>query len=79
MLTQALVIQAIRVGNQYGLAEAEIAAESGRWPDWTSGTYAGWLPEDDEQRAAYDDLLDRAAQAAYEAVRDALAAQKVGA
>lgn len=77
MLPLKLIMQAIRIGGQYGLAEAEIAAESRRWPEWTSGAYAGWLPEDDDQRAAYDDLLDRAAQAAYEAVRDALAAQEV--
>ena len=77
MLPQTLIIQAVRSGHEYGLAEAEIAADSGRWPEWTSGAYAGWLPEDDDQRAAYDDLLDHYAQAAYEAVRDALAAQEV--
>ena len=78
MLTNKLIIQAVRAGHEYGLAEAEVAAERanecGRWPEWTTGAYAGWLPEDDDQRAAYDDLLDRAAQAAYEAVRDAITA-----
>lgn len=80
MLPHKLIIRAVQSGHQYGAAEAEVAAERatecGRWPDWTTGAYAGWLPEDDNQRAAYDDLLDRAAQTAYETVRDAIKASQ---
>lgn len=76
MLPHTLIIQAVQRGHEYGLGEAEVAAERanecGRWPEWTTGAYAGWLPEDDDQRAAYDDLLDRAAQTAYETVREAI-------
>ena len=80
MLPHKLIIQAVRGGYQYGIAEAEVAAERanecGHWPEWTTGAYAAWLPEGDDQRAAYDDLLDRAAKAAYEAVRDAITASQ---
>lgn len=76
MLPHKLIIRAVQSGLEYGVAEAEVAAECGRWPEWTTGAYAGWLPEDDDQRAAYDDLLDRAAQTAYETVRDAITASQ---
>lgn len=80
MLPLKLIIQAVRGGYEYGVAEAEVAAERatecGHWPEWTAIDNSGWLPEGDDQRAAYDDLLNRAAQAAYESVRDAITASQ---
>lgn len=76
MLPRKLIIQAIRGGYEYGVAEAEVAAECGHWPEWTAIDNSAWLPENDDQRAAYDELLNQAAQAAYEAVRDAITASQ---
>jgi|APGre2960657404_1045060.scaffolds.fasta_scaffold175205_3 hypothetical protein len=76
MLTPELISEAMRHGYSWGMCEADLDLEQGRWREWVNGNYCGWLPKDDAERTAYEDLLDRCAKTAYEMMRDAFKANQ---
>jgi len=71
--TAALRIHAQERGAEYGRSERELAdqdiAEGRRTTrlPWANGYYNGWLPQPDEVRMQYEEVLDAAARAEYEA------------
>lgn len=75
-MTKKLRLQAIEAGTKWGREEAGIAACvarlgcHARWPEWTMGAWEGPLPKGSESlRWKYEEILDQAARAAYEAAR----------